>query len=130
MAYPLRSPLTGGRGQCGNRRQVVTSMPLRLARGLAGRGPCGGPERGVVLDLPERARARCGLRRGAAGRQLALDTGGFWRPEIRHSVANPASCRVAVLGGFVEEARLARQHLHADGWHDVHFHSRLRATEP
>lgn len=60
----------------------------------------------------------------------ALDTVGFWRLEIRHSVANPASCRVAVLGAFVEEGRLARQHLHADGWHDVHLHSRLRAAEP
>ena len=60
----------------------------------------------------------------------ALDTVGFWRLEIRRSVANPASCRVAVLGGFVEEAQLARQHLHADGWHDVHVHSRLRAAEP
>jgi [ribosomal protein S5]-alanine N-acetyltransferase len=60
----------------------------------------------------------------------ALDTVGFWRLEIRHSVANPASCRVAALGGFVEEARLARQHLHEDGWHDVHVHSRLRVAEP
>jgi [ribosomal protein S5]-alanine N-acetyltransferase len=60
----------------------------------------------------------------------ALDTVGFWRLEIRHSVENPASCRVAVLAGFVEEARLTRQHLHEDGWHNVHVHSRLRAAEP
>jgi [ribosomal protein S5]-alanine N-acetyltransferase len=60
----------------------------------------------------------------------ALDSVGFWRLEIRHSVENPASCGVAVLAGFVEEARLARQHLHEDGWHDVHVHSRLRVAAP
>ena len=60
----------------------------------------------------------------------ALDTVGFWRLEIRYPVENPASCRVALLAGFAEEARLARQHLHEDGWHDVHVHRRLRVAEP
>jgi RimJ/RimL family protein N-acetyltransferase len=56
----------------------------------------------------------------------ALDEVGFWRLEIRHSTGNPGSCRVAARAGFRHEASLARQHLHADGWHDVHVHRRLR----
>jgi RimJ/RimL family protein N-acetyltransferase len=56
----------------------------------------------------------------------ALESVGFWRLEIRHSVNNPASCRVALHAGFVEEAVLGQQHLHEDGWHDIHIHSRLR----
>lgn len=60
----------------------------------------------------------------------ALRTVGFWRLEIRHSVENVASCRVAQRADFVEEARLARQHLHEDGWHDVHIHTSLRDTSP
>jgi [ribosomal protein S5]-alanine N-acetyltransferase len=56
----------------------------------------------------------------------ALRTVGFWRLEIRHSVQNPGSCRVAVHAGFIEEAQLARHHLHADGFHDIHIHSRLQ----
>jgi [ribosomal protein S5]-alanine N-acetyltransferase len=60
----------------------------------------------------------------------ALRTVGFWRLEIRHSVENPASCRVAARAGFVEEATLARQQLHEDGWHDIHIHSRRQETPP
>jgi ribosomal-protein-alanine N-acetyltransferase len=56
----------------------------------------------------------------------ALGSVGFWRLEIRHSVDNPASCRVARRAGFTHEAVLARQHIHEDGWHDVHVHSRWR----
>lgn len=51
---------------------------------------------------------------------------GFWRLEVRHSTRNPASCAVAERAGFVHEATLGRQHLHDDGWHDVHVHSRHR----
>jgi [ribosomal protein S5]-alanine N-acetyltransferase len=75
----------------------------------------GGRGRGIASDA---------VRRVAS---WALDSVGFWRLEIRHSVENPGSCRVAVRADFVEEARLSRQHLHEDGWHDVHIHSRLRA---
>ena len=59
----------------------------------------------------------------------ALKSVGFWRLEIRHSVNNPASCRVAVHAGFVEEAVLSQQHLHEDGWHDIHIHTRLRPKD-
>lgn len=70
--------------------------------------------------------------RGVASRALnavaswALDEVGFWRLEVRHSTANTASCRVARAGGFGHEANLRRAMLHADGWHDVHVHTRFR----
>jgi RimJ/RimL family protein N-acetyltransferase len=57
----------------------------------------------------------------------ALDDVGFWRLEIRHATRNVASCRVAERAGFPGEAQLDRQHLHEDGWHDVHLHRRFRA---
>jgi [ribosomal protein S5]-alanine N-acetyltransferase len=60
----------------------------------------------------------------------ALESVGFWRLEVRHSVHNPASCRVALHAGFVEEAVLRQQHLHEDGWHDIHIHSRMRRQVP
>ncbi len=67
--------------------------------------------------------ARAGVARVAA---WALAEVGFWRLEIRHSTRNQGSCRVAVRAGFRHEALLARQQIHADGWHDVHIHSYLQ----
>lgn len=58
----------------------------------------------------------------------ALDEVGFWRLEVRHSTRNAPSCRVATRAGFGPEATLRRQHVHADGWHDVHVHTRFRAA--
>lgn len=73
-----------------------------------------------------------GIARDAAARiaSWALDEIGFWRLEIRHSTRNPASCRVASAAGFSLEAELSRCHIHADGWHDVHVHTRFRADIP
>ena len=42
---------------------------------------------------------------------------------------NPASCQVALHVEFVEEAVLGQQHLHADRWHDIHIHTRLRQQQ-
>lgn len=92
--------------------------------------------RGVALSIGQgeisywtvpRARGR-GVASVAVGRVAAwaLEEVGFWRLEIRHSNRNPGSCRVAVHAGFVQEAELSRQHLHEDGWHDIHIHSRLQ----
>jgi [ribosomal protein S5]-alanine N-acetyltransferase len=53
---------------------------------------------------------------------------GLHRIELRHSTSNPASCRIAEKAGFDYEATLRQQALHADGWHDMHLHTRL-ATE-
>ncbi|HSK24145.1 MAG TPA: GNAT family N-acetyltransferase [Egicoccus sp.] len=55
---------------------------------------------------------------------------GLCRIEIRHSTRNPGSCRIAEASGYAHEATLARQHVHADGWHDVHVHTRFADTPP
>ncbi len=57
----------------------------------------------------------------------AFDTVGFHRLELMHSVDNPASCRVADKAGFVLEGTKRSAALHADGWHDMHLHARIRA---
>ncbi len=51
-----------------------------------------------------------------------LDEIGLARLELHHSVANPASCRVATKAGFAYEGTRRRSLLHADGWHDMHLH--------
>ncbi|MBC6450926.1 GNAT family N-acetyltransferase [Actinokineospora xionganensis] len=73
----------------------------------------------------------------ARGRQVAaraltaltnwvFDDAGFHRVEVRHSAANPPSCRVAEKAGFPLEGVLRRQALHTDGWHDMHLHARVK----
>jgi ribosomal-protein-alanine N-acetyltransferase len=52
-----------------------------------------------------------------------LTSGGLYRLELCHSVANPASCRVAASAGYLFEGTKRRQGLHADGWHDMHLHA-------
>ncbi|MFD4116287.1 GNAT family N-acetyltransferase [Streptomyces niveus] len=56
----------------------------------------------------------------------AMEKGGFHRLEIEHSTANEASCRVAIKAGFAEEGVRRGAALHADGWHDMHLHARVR----
>jgi RimJ/RimL family protein N-acetyltransferase len=55
-------------------------------------------------------------------------TAGFHRLFLRHSVANPASCRVAGKAGYAYEGTEISSALHADGWHDMHVHARIRPT--
>ena len=51
---------------------------------------------------------------------------GLRRIELRHSVANPASCRVAEKAGYAHEGTLRDAVRCADGaWHDEHLHARL-----
>lgn len=54
---------------------------------------------------------------------------GMHRLELNHSVANPASCRVAERAGFTLEGVKRSELRHADGWHDMHLHARL-ASDP
>ncbi len=54
-----------------------------------------------------------------------LTVGGLHRLELNHSVANPASCRVATKVGYDYEGTRRSQGLHADGWHDMHVHGLL-----
>ena len=56
----------------------------------------------------------------------ALDELGLHRLRITHSVANPASCRVATRAGFALEGTMRSALLHSDGWHDEHLHARIR----
>lgn len=56
----------------------------------------------------------------------ALDELGLHRLRITHSVANPASCRVAERAGFALEGTMRSALLHADGWHDEHLHARVQ----
>ncbi|MFF0627962.1 GNAT family N-acetyltransferase [Streptomyces sp. CB02959] len=53
----------------------------------------------------------------------ALDDLGLHRLRLCHSVANPASCRVAAKAGFSLEGTMRSALLHADGWHDEHLHA-------
>jgi RimJ/RimL family protein N-acetyltransferase len=55
----------------------------------------------------------------------ALDELALHRLELKHSVHNGASCRVADKSGYRWEGTLGSALLHADGWHDVHLHARL-----
>ncbi|MEV6211627.1 GNAT family N-acetyltransferase [Kitasatospora sp. NPDC051914] len=53
----------------------------------------------------------------------ALEDLGLHRLTLCHSVANPASCRVAGKAGYVLEGTMRSALLHADGWHDQHLHA-------
>ncbi len=55
----------------------------------------------------------------------AFETAGFHRLGLDHSMANPASCRVALRSGFAAEGTMRAQALHLDGWHDMHLHAIL-----
>ena len=55
---------------------------------------------------------------------------GFHRLELEHSIHNPRSCRVATKAGFSEEGVRRSSARHADGWHDMHVHARLRSDQP
>ncbi|OIK04124.1 GNAT family N-acetyltransferase [Streptomyces monashensis] len=57
--------------------------------------------------------------------EWALDDLGLHRLRLCHSVANPASCRVAEKAGYTYEGTLRSALLHADGWHDQHLHARV-----
>lgn len=56
----------------------------------------------------------------------AFEDLGLHRLRITHSVANPASCAIALKAGFPLEGTMRGALLHADGWHDEHLHARLR----
>lgn len=55
---------------------------------------------------------------------------GLHRLELTHATANEASCRVALKTGFAAEGTKRSAVLHADGWHDMHLHARVRGDGP
>ncbi|ANP54034.1 RimJ/RimL family protein N-acetyltransferase [Streptomyces griseochromogenes] len=70
--------------------------------------------------------------RGVAARSTttltrwAFEEIGLHRLELLHATANEASCRVAAKTGFALEGTKRSACLHADGWHDMHLHARVR----
>ncbi|MEV0236076.1 GNAT family N-acetyltransferase [Nonomuraea sp. NPDC050786] len=70
--------------------------------------------RGVVVEATKRVS------------QWALNDLGLHRLRLCHSVANPASCRVAVKAGYSLEGTMRSALLHVDGWHDQHLHALLQ----
>ncbi|WP_073920936.1 GNAT family N-acetyltransferase [Streptomyces sp. CB00455] len=73
-----------------------------------------------------------GVMAGATDRlsRWAFEELGLHRLRITHSVANPASCAIALKAGFPLEGTMRGALLHADGWHDEHLHARLRTDPP
>ncbi|WP_371676602.1 GNAT family N-acetyltransferase [Streptomyces sp. NBC_01276] len=102
------------------------------AVGLVGLGDIdvsGGSAEFLYWLLP-RGRGRGATVQGVrAVSRWAFDGLGLHRLRICHSVANPASCAVAVRAGFPLEGTMRGALHHADGWHDEHLHARL-ATDP
>jgi RimJ/RimL family protein N-acetyltransferase len=87
----------------------------------------------VQAGGPELRRGRCcaiATRSVAALSAWVFGQIGFHRLTIDHSVANPASCRVATRSGYQLEGTLRQAIKHADGWHNWHIHSRLHTDVP
>lgn len=76
--------------------------------------------------LPEVRGAGVAVRAARVLTQWAFDVVCLHRVFLQHSTANPASCRVATKLGFDVEGTLRNALRHADGWHDIHLHARLR----
>lgn len=96
--------------------------------------------RGVLL-VEASAQVSYWLLPAARGRGIATEAlgaltrwsftrAGLHRLALEHSTANAASCRVATRSGFPVEGVLRGSVRHADGWHDMHLHARLRTDGP
>lgn len=75
--------------------------------------------------LPEARGAGIATAAVSALAEWALHSVGLHRLELRHSVDNEASCRVAAKASFTLEGTMRQQLMHSDGWHDMHLHARL-----
>lgn len=87
-------------------------------------GRDGSAEAGYWVLPPARGRQVAARALTATADWLFTDIG-LHRLWLVHSVANPASCRVAERSGFQLEGTQRQQARHADGWHDMHLHARL-----
>ncbi|WP_411104063.1 GNAT family N-acetyltransferase [Streptomyces sp. cmx-4-9] len=107
--------------------------PLGLI-GLADIDPAGGSAEILYWCCAREGLPGRGVRRGrgawgqatARTSRWAPDELGLHRLRITHSVANPASCRVAATAGFAWEGTLRSALFPADGWHDEHLHGRVQ----
>jgi RimJ/RimL family protein N-acetyltransferase len=76
--------------------------------------------------LPAARRTATAARAARALTAWAFETLGLYRVFLVHSTANEPSCRVAHRIAFSLEGTLRGHLRHADGWHDMHLHARLR----
>jgi ribosomal-protein-alanine N-acetyltransferase len=79
--------------------------------------------------LPDARGAGVAVRAAQAVTRWSFDVVRLHRVSLEHSTANPASCRVAARLGFGLEGTRRGAARHADGWHDMHEHARLRTDE-
>ena len=115
------------------RAEIGADWAIADGQGLLGRVglrgstcPRAGRRRSIGC-CPQRAAAtspRGHWARSPNGRSAEL---GLHRIELVRAVANQASCRVADKAGHLAEGTKRQQTLHADGWHDMHLHARLRS---
>lgn len=72
---------------------------------------------------------------GVAARALTAVTDwmfthvGLHRAILSHSTRNEPSCRVAAKADYAYEGTQVEHTLHADGWHDMHLHARVRRDQ-
>lgn len=76
--------------------------------------------------LPAARGRRVAARALTALTAFSFDRLGLHRVWLRHSTRNPVSCRVAERAGLPAEGTNRGGARHADGWHDMHLHARLR----
>ncbi|HKN97691.1 MAG TPA: GNAT family N-acetyltransferase [Pseudonocardiaceae bacterium] len=76
--------------------------------------------------LPEARGRGVAPRATLALTRWAFHTLRLHRLGLRHSTRNEASCRVAGKAGFAFEGTMRESVRHADGWHDMHVHARVR----
>ena len=126
----------GGEGIADGGGEVVGSILLRdYARTATHVGHIGDTGEVGYWTVPQwRGRGAASSALAALSRWAftAADDGGLGlrRIELRHSVANPGSCRVAAKSGYRHEATLRESFRYADGArHDEHLHARLAADE-
>jgi [ribosomal protein S5]-alanine N-acetyltransferase len=79
--------------------------------------------------LPAARRREVATRATRALTRWAHHEVGLLRMELRHSVLNPGSCRVAERAGYRAEGTLRQALLHDDGWHDMHLHAHLATDD-
>lgn len=102
------------------------ARPGEEARGLIGWGDIdltGGSAEIVYWILPAARGGGVVVEATKRVSEWALNDLGLHRLRLCHSVANPASCRVADKAGFALEGTMRSALLHADGWHDEHLHA-------
>ena len=102
------------------------ARPGRQAMGLVGWGDMdleGGSAEIVYWILPSARGGGVVVEAVKRVSEWAFDDLGLHRLRLCHSVANPASCRVAAKAGYSLEGTMRSALLHTDGWHDQHLHA-------